>query len=242
MPSEPPAPTRLRPPPPFTRLLVTCEHAGNEVPAAYADLFADARAELDSHRGWDPGALGVALRLAVRRSAPLLATTTTRLLVEANRSPDNPGLFSARTRALPQAERARILDRFYHPHRRAVEQLVRDWADHAHRVLHVAVHSFTDVLDGQTRHLDVGLLFDPRRHAEADLCARWRAGLEAACGLRVRDNQPYLGTDDGLTTHLRSVFPEAAYAGVEVEIRQGLLALPENQVDIGDLLAEALPG
>ncbi len=242
MPTEPPPSPPLAPPPPFSRLLVTCEHAGNEVPAAYAALFAHARAELDSHRGWDPGALGVALRLAVRRSAPLLATTTTRLLVEANRSPDNPGLFSATTRGLPDAERTKILDRFYHPHRRSVERLVRDWADHGQRVLHVAVHSFTDVLEGHARNLDVGLLFDPARPREADLCALWRAGLEAACDLRIRFNEPYLGTDDGLTTRLRSVFPEAAYAGLEVEVRQGLLASPENQASVGDLLGETLPG
>ena len=38
-------------------LIITCEHGGNEVPAAYAPLFAGHEALLPTHRGWDAGAL-----------------------------------------------------------------------------------------------------------------------------------------------------------------------------------------
>ncbi|MGZ5244731.1 MAG: N-formylglutamate amidohydrolase, partial [Bacteroidia bacterium] len=38
--------------------------------------------------------------------------------------------------------------------------------------------------------------------------------------LTVKFNYPYLGTDDGFTTHLRKLFPDEKYAGVEIEINQ----------------------
>jgi predicted N-formylglutamate amidohydrolase len=108
-------------------------------------------------------------------------------------------------------------------------------------VLHIGVHSFTDVLDGQVRAVDIGLLFDPARRSESELCRAWRTGLESACDGRVRFNEPYLGTDDGLTTALRAQFPDRAYAGVEVEVRQGLLTSEAAQRAFGALLARTLP-
>ncbi len=236
MPTDPPT-TEWRP----TAVLVTCEHAGRTLPPEYAALFTDAGPLLDSHRGWDPGALGVALRMARSQQAPLLAVTTTRLLVEANRSPDHPDLFSRYTRGLDPEERDRILRVYYLPHRREVRAWIAGKAESGGRVLHISVHSFTDILDGHTRAVDIGLLFDPARAAESDLCRVWRSGLQAACAERVRFNEPYLGTDDGLTTALRKTFPDGVYAGVEIELRQGLLTTEAEQRAFGNLLARTLP-
>lgn len=236
-----------------TDVLVTCEHAGRTVPPEYAGLFPNADDLLRSHRGWDPGALGVALHLARALRAPLMGVTTTRLLVEANRSPDHPELFSPFTQPLDAFERERIRRVYYLPHRRAVRAWIaarigggdrpedRDTRGWGGRVLHIGVHSFTDVLDGHVRAVDIGLLFDPARRAETDLCHAWRTGLESAFDGRVRFNEPYLGTDDGLTTALRAEFPDPAYAGIEIEIRQGLLTSEAEQRAFGTLLARTLP-
>lgn len=233
-----------------TDVLVTCEHAGHVVPNEYAPLFSGTEDLLRSHRGWDPGALGVARSLARALRAPLMGVTTTRLLVEANRSPDHPDLFSSLARPLDATARDRVRQVYYLPHRRAVRAWIAariggegrpETHNTAGRVLHIGVHSFTDVLDGQVRAVDIGLLFDPARRAESDLCHAWRTGLESAFDGRVRLNEPYLGTDDGLTTALRTQFPDRAYAGVEVEVRQGLLTSEVDQRAFGGLLARALP-
>lgn len=222
-------------------VLVTCEHGGNEVPPEYAPLFRDADAVLASHRGWDPGALGYGLRMATRLSVPLMASTVTRLLVELNRSPDHPDLFSRYTRGLVGNARRRVIERFYLPHRSGVEGFVRRAVDAGERVLHLGAHSFTDVLDGAERAVDVGLLFDPDRACERGVCRGWGETLRAARpGWLVRDNEPYLGTDDGLTTYLRTRFPDGAYAGVEIEVRQGLLGSAEQQIGVGDVLSDTL--
>jgi predicted N-formylglutamate amidohydrolase len=73
-----------------TAFLVTCEHGGNRIPAPYRKLFVRQRALLDSHRGWDPGALQMARALSTALRAPLVASTTSRLLVDLNRSAGHP--------------------------------------------------------------------------------------------------------------------------------------------------------
>ena len=66
-------------------LIITCEHGGNAVPAAYAALFSGHELLLETHRGWDPGALELAGQMASKFDAPLYAATTTRLLIDLNR-------------------------------------------------------------------------------------------------------------------------------------------------------------
>ncbi len=209
------------------RLLLTCEHGGYRIPRAYAGLFRGADRLLASHRGWDPGALALARLLARRLRRPLLATTWSRLFVEANRAPTNPRMWSRFTAALPRDERERILARWWRPHRQAVEDAVAAAAARGHRVVHVAVHSFTPELDGEVRNADVGLLYDSRRRSEAELCRHWAAILRHFVpGLRLRCNYPYRGSTDGLTTWLRRRHPEARYLGVELEINQALVGAP----------------
>jgi predicted N-formylglutamate amidohydrolase len=210
--------------------LVTCEHGGNAIPVAYRRLFRGRRALLDSHRGYDPGALAMARALADAFGAPLVASTVSRLVVDLNRSRGHPRLFSAATRGAPAAVRAQIVDRHYGPYRAHVERIVGAAVARGRRVIHVSSHSFTPELDGKVRRADVGLLYHPGRPGEARLCARWKAALAALePGLRVRRNYPYAGKGDGLTAHLRSCFPPAAYIGIELEINQNIAAAPPRR-------------
>jgi predicted N-formylglutamate amidohydrolase len=212
------------------QLLLTCEHAGNRVPRAYASRFRRAAAVLESHRGWDPGALPLARKLARRVGVPLRFVATSRLLVEANRSPENPRIWSPYTAGLPAEERQRILDRYYWPHRRDVEAAVRASSAAGRRVVHVAVHSFTPRIDGEVRRGDVGLLYDPERPRERALALRWQGILhELDPTLRVRRNYPYRGVADGLATWLRRRFPAADYAGFELEVNQAVFEGPRRR-------------
>ncbi len=222
-------------------LLLSCEHGGREVPPAYEHLFRGADDLLASHRGWDIGALGVALRMASGVPAPLVFTTVTRLLVDANRSLGHPELLSRFTRDLPRPDRDRIVREHHAPHRSTVTRLVQAAIAAGHEVLHVSVHSCTDVLDGSRRKLDVAFLLDDARPREQDLCERWRRALHTlAPTLRCPFNEPYHGRDDGLTTELRGRCAAADYLGIELEIRQGLIPDDAAQRRIADLLAESL--
>jgi predicted N-formylglutamate amidohydrolase len=223
-------------------IAITCEHGGNRVPGPYAALFRGRARLLKSHRGYDLGALELSRRLARRFGAPLHASTVTRLLVDLNRSRGHPRLFSAVTRALSAAAREEILRRHYDPYRRAVEAEIDELLRRGPAVLHISVHTFTPRLDGVLRAADIGLLYDPRRALEKEVCRRWRLALRTlAPSLRIRRNYPYRGAADGLTTHLRRRFRANAYAGVELEVSQEHALGPRRHwARLQEVICEAL--
>lgn len=207
-------------------ILITCEHGGNRVPRSLAALFQPHQQRLESHRGWDPGALALARAFAKHLRATLIASTISRLVVELNRSSHHRAVFSDITKQLSPQERTRLLERWYHPHRtsviEAIEQMLRT---RRQPVVHLGVHTFTPVLAGNTRNASIGLLYDPARTAERDLCVRWQRELRHLLPEhRVRRNYPYRGRDDGLTTALRRRFAADRYLGIELEVNQGLLS------------------
>ena len=202
-------------------VLVTAEHGGYAVPPAYRELFRDRDALLRSHRGWDPGTLDLARRLASRFEAPLFASDVTRLLVDLNRSAHHPRVFSEVTRPLARPERMALIEGHHRPHRDAVRAAVADAVGEGARVVHLGVHSFTPELHGVTRVPDLALLYDPQRSGERELAAEWTRALAAALPARaIRRNDPYRGNADGLTTALRAIFADADYLGIEVEVNQ----------------------
>jgi predicted N-formylglutamate amidohydrolase len=210
--------------------LITCEHGGNRIPASYRALFQGYRALLDTHRGYDRGALLMAGELAAALQAPLVTSTISRLLIDLNRSLGHPRLFSAATRGAPMAVREQIITQHYRPYRAQVERLVRQSVARRRRVIHISSHSFTADLDGKRRHADIGLLYHPARAGEVELCARWKASLGAvAPELRVRRNYPYAGKGDGLTAYLRLRFPRRAYVGIELELNQDMVLSPARR-------------
>lgn len=201
--------------------LVTCEHGGNRVPADCRQFFAGREEELQSHRGFDPGALSLARDLARALEAPLVASTVSRLVVELNRSLGHRQLFSEALRGAPKAFREKILAHHYHPYREQVFTLVAETVAAGRRVVHISSHSFTPVLEGKVRDADIGLLYDPGRPGEVAFCDAWQAALTAfAPRFKVRRNYPYTGKSDGFCTGLRRRFPDEAYVGVELEINQ----------------------
>lgn len=227
----------------ITHLVVTCEHATHRVPVGLRPAFRGRGALLKSHRGWDPGALAVSERVAASLAAPLFVGEVSRLVIELNRSVDSPSLFSVVTKGLDDGTRAEIIARHYTPWRVAVKEHLERHAREG-TVLHLSVHSFTPVLDGKTRELEVGLLFDPARAGEKAFCERWRrelsredAGVEP---WRVKMNLPYRGTSDGHTTALRRVFPPQRYLGVEIEVRNDLLSTKARRERVGGVIADSL--
>jgi predicted N-formylglutamate amidohydrolase len=206
----------------MTNIIITCEHAGNQVPDSYAYLFKDHEDVLQTHRGYDPGAWEIAQYISTQLNAPLFGCHTTRLLVEANRSLDNPQLFSEFSQRLSDDEKKRILDKYYFTYRQAVEEAISQMNK---PIIHISIHTFTPFWEGEARKVDIGLLYDPERKLETDFCIKWKAGLEKLLPeMRVKFNEPYQGIEDGLTTYLRSIYTDSEYLGIEVEINQKYIA------------------
>jgi predicted N-formylglutamate amidohydrolase len=189
------------------KIIFTCEHAGNEIPDSYSHLFRNATEVLETHRGFDPGALDLFISLSgtAEFGQPYMIS---RLLVEPNRSIGHPQLFSEFTRNLSEPQKEQILEDFYYPYRHFIEDKIAAYIKQGEDVVHISVHSFTPELNGEIREADIGLLFDPERLKEVEICSNLK-----------ENNYPYLGTDDGFTTHLRKVFPQQ-YSGIELEVNQ----------------------
>lgn len=199
--------------------MLTCEHGGNKIPEEYKWKFENAEEILNSHRGFDPGALDLLMHLRSLSNSHYF-TRTSRLLVELNRSLHHPDLFSEFTKDLSTSKKEEILSEYYWPYRNEVEKNIRNWVEAGEQVLHISVHTFTPVLKETIRNTEIGLLYDPARQKEKLLAKRWREYLKTnAPHHRVRFNYPYKGTADGFTTYLRKRFPEN-YMGIEIEINQ----------------------
>jgi predicted N-formylglutamate amidohydrolase len=202
------------------KLLLTCEHAGNNVPDTYETYFNGHEELLESHKGYDIGALELFDNLK-----PLACKgfheLNTRLLIELNRSLHHPKLFSAVTRQLSDAEKSAVIKKHYLPYRDQVEHFIHDFVMAGRQVVHIAVHTFTPELDGEIRDADIGLLYDPKRKGEQSFCKLWKSELSKRDEtLLVRYNYPYLGIADGLTTYLRRKFKGNEYLGIELEVNQ----------------------
>lgn len=201
--------------------IITCEHGGNRIPATFRPYFSGHESLLQTHRGYDPGALPMARAFSSALSAPLYYSTVSRLLIELNRSPRHAHLYSEITKPLPRPIKSQIALRYYWPYRTEIENRIAQAIERGHHVIHVSSHSFTPELNGQVRNADIGLLYESKRPEEAALCRRWQQALRThAPELRVRMNYPYSGSSDGLTAALRKRFASDVYMGIELELNQ----------------------
>jgi len=223
------------------RFLLTCEHGGNHVPAAFTHLFEAHQELLASHEGYDIGAKDLFQELEDLAKKAFLAENS-RLLVELNRSLHHKQLFSKITRKLPENEKQQILREHYKPYREQVEGLVHDFVMAGRQVLHIAVHTFTPVLNGEERQGDIGLLYDTKRNPEQVFCREWKQHLQQlGPDLLIRFNYPYLGISDGLPTYLRRKFNAKQYIGIELEVNQKFpLGDPEQWHGLKQLIRQSL--
>jgi len=199
---------------------ISCEHATFYVPREYRKWFAAEPSILRTHEGVDRGARKIARALGHALQTPLWMGSVSRLLVDLNRSIDNPQIFSrfvSSDAAIPQ----HLLACFYYPYRDAVGEWVRSQIATG-LVVHFGIHSFTPDFPGSERNFDLGLLYDPANSLEIALAHEMGNCIETQGHFSLRHNQPYLGTDDGLTTALRRRFA-GSYAGIEIEVNQALV-------------------
>ena len=206
------------------QLLISCEHGGNRVPPDYDSLFLGQDELLESHRGYDPGALHLARMLARELKVPLAKAETTRLLIDLNRSLQSDTLFSEIVAGLDKGEKQHIIEQHYLPYRAFVTEKVRDFIACGAQVVHLSVHTFTPSLHGILRNAHLGLLYDPACPEEKKFCRNWQDLLKQQLpGRKIRCNYPYRGTADGLVRTLRACFKPQDYLGLELEVNQALL-------------------
>ncbi|WP_207801743.1 N-formylglutamate amidohydrolase [Phenylobacterium hankyongense] len=219
------------------------DHAGRIIPRALGDLGLSAAA-MDRHIAWDIGVEGLGLALAEALGACFLRQRFSRLVIDCNRAPDRPDAIPAVSdgtaipgnAALTPAERLARRAEVFEPYHARIAQELDARAAHGLPTVVVALHSFTPVMDGFARPWRFGVL-----HAEDSAFSRAvLAQLRAEAGAEVvGDNQPYRmdATDYTVPHHARP----RGLDYLELEVRQDIIAGPEGQRQVADLLARLLP-
>ena len=114
-------------------MLLVCEHAGNAIPSQLGTLGLSP-AELQSHIGWDIGALAVAQELAHNLPGELIYQKYSRLVVDCNRPlgvPDfipevSAGVSVPDNVRLSDAQRAQRIREIWQPFSAVIEKTFDD--------------------------------------------------------------------------------------------------------------------
>ena len=215
------------------KLMLTCEHASNRLPAAFKK-FVPTHVQ-GTHRAYDIGALKV-FRKLVKFAKPEFSCegTFSRLFVDLNRTITNKSAFSEYYGKLEASDKAAAekvkaeATAYWKEYRANVERFVtqnigkgsKAAGNKGAAIVHLGIHSFTPVLNGKPRNTDIGILYDPARPQERVYANVIKNEIKRLYPhMKVRFNYPYKGTSDGLTTSLRKKFG-SRYVGIEIEINQ----------------------
>jgi predicted N-formylglutamate amidohydrolase len=228
-----PSPTRVLREHGSSDLLFTADHAGRRIPRRLARLGLP-ESELVRHIAWDIGIAGVTERLAAALDATAVLQTYSRLVIDCNRDPDVPSSIPevSETTAIPgnrgltAEQRAARREAVFEPYHARIRALL-DQRQAAHRrTVFVAMHSFTPVFKGESRAMQVGVLYN----RDARLANIMLDLLRAEDDMVVGDNAPYAVsdiTDYGVPVHAeRRGLPH-----VEIEIRQDLIGDEAGQAE-----------
>ena len=217
-------------------VLLVCEHAANRIPDALDNLGLDEATRL-SHVAWDPGALAVAQEISHILDARLVASTISRLVYDCNRPPEAPGAMPKRSeifdipgnQTLSDAEKAARVATIYDPFHTLLADTIT--ASSTPPVL-VTIHSFTPVYLGKPRDVDIGILHD----SDTRLADAMLALAPQHTSLKACRNDPY-GPDDGVTHTLKLHALPNGLMNVMIEVRNDLIATPDQQQAVASMLA-----
>ena len=201
-------------------VVLTCEHAGKDLPHPWSWPDEDTWIRT-THWACDIGAAGFTRRLARSLSAPAVLSKFSRLLVDPNRPLDSDTLFRteadgrpiALNQSLDEEERQRRIDGFYGPYHEAVSAMVK----RSRAEIVFGVHTFTPHYEGNSRSLELGVLFD---HDEA--LARNLVDHLRRAGFVTAPNEPYSGKN-GLAYSPVLHAQEFERNALEIEARQDLI-------------------
>jgi predicted N-formylglutamate amidohydrolase len=239
--STDPAPVRVINETGGSDFVLTADHAGRAVPAALRDLGVPA-AEWDRHIAWDIGIAGTTERLAALLDAPAVLQTYSRLVIDCNRDPSWPSAMPEVSEYTPipdnvglsAEQRAARVAAIFTPYHGRIGALLE--ARGKRRTVLVAMHSFTPTFKGESRAMQVGVLYNK----DPSLAMILLDLLRAEPGLTVGDNAPYAITENSdysIPTHGE----QRGLPHVEIEIRQDLIAETAGQHAWAERLARLLP-
>lgn len=213
-------------------LLLLADHASNAVPPDYGTLGLG-EAAFSRHIAYDIGVGALVSALAGRLDATAVLGGFSRLLIDANRAPDDPTLVMKLSdgdiipgnRHAGAAEIARRIAAYHAPYHRRITQLLDAALARGQTPLIISIHSFTPAWRGQVRPWHCGVLWDRDEATARPLLD----GLRAMGDLTVGDNEPYTGRLEGDCMYTHGTARGIAHG--LIEIRQDLIGDEAERAD-----------
>lgn len=209
------------------RVLLVGDHVSKRIPRSLNRLGLDA-AVLDRHVAYDIGTHKLITHLSRHLDAPAVLAGYSRLVVDLNRSLEDPTLIPESSdgiripgnRDLSRQQRAMRIHCFYTPYRVAIDSMLQRFRARGIVPAFISIHSFTPQLAGSPyRPWNIGLMWDKDPRIPLPLLDRLRAHEH---GINVGDNQPYSGrhaADYTIDHHAEA----AGLPHVSIETRQDLV-------------------
>jgi len=226
-------------------VLLIGDHVSNRIPGAL-DSLRLAVAVLGEHVAYDIGTRKLITHLSQHLDAPAVLAGYSRLVVDLNRSLEDPtvipevsdGIPIPGNRGLSHAQRAQRIHCFYTPYRAAIDDMLYRIRARGSVPAFISIHSFTPQLAADRRHRpwQVGLMWDKDPRIAVPLLERLRARPE---NLTVGDNEPYSGkhaADYTIDHHAEA----AGLPYVSIETRQDLVDTEDGAERWAAILAESL--
>jgi predicted N-formylglutamate amidohydrolase len=222
--SSEPSPFRVVNPLAKAPILLVCDHASCRFPQALGDMGLDPFARR-CHLAIDIGAGKLTESLAKSLGVTAVIAQYSRLVVDCNRQLMDPGAFLEYgdgilvpgNRNLTQADKDVRANAIYWPYHRAIENHIARLRTGGSDPAFISIHSFTPVLNGIARDVQMGVLWDQDPRLSDIFLAEFRAA-----GFLTGDNEPYSGRapqDFTIDHHAE----EKALPHVGIEVRQDLI-------------------
>lgn len=216
-------------------ILLVCDHASHRFPKSLGDMGLDPFARR-CHLAIDIGAGPLTEKLAESLGVTAVVHNYSRLVVDCNRQLMDPsafleygdGILVPGNRNLRQAEKDLRASALYWPYHVAISEQVKRLQIAGPLPAFISIHSFTPVLNGESREWQMGVLWDK----DEDTRDVFLEGLRGA-GYHVGDNEPYSGKapqDFTIDHHAE----EIGLPHIGIEIRQDLV---DDEAGVGEIAA-----
>lgn len=175
-------------------LILTCEHAGNEIPNEYDNLGLSEQ-ELNRHIARDKGGKEITKLLAKRLGCFAVLSKYSRLLIDLNRRENEDELIVAQSDGtiipdnnnLAESERGKRLVKYYRPYYEEIEKQIAYLQNRGKKPVIFSIHSYTPQLrGGEYRPWQAGILW----HKPAKLASFMYEKLSKTNKI-VGENVPY---------------------------------------------------
>lgn len=238
-------------PPPFTiineqgkaSVLLVGDHASNVFPKSLGNLGLD-QAALGQHIAYDIGTRKLVHHLSEHLDAPAVLAGYSRLVVDLNRSLEDPSVMPEVSDEVPikgnqgmsVEHRNQRIHEFYTPYRKAIDGRLHGFREKSIVPAFIAIHSFTPEMAGFSRPWHIGILWDKDPRIPLPLMQNLRVHPDA---FNIGDNEPYSGkhpADYTIDHHAEA----AGIPHVSIEIRQDLVNTEEGAERWATILDDAL--